>query len=228
MAFKELKDITPPEIYLIENLKDQLIKIGYDEVLTWPLVTTPSDEKTVITTENSINSEAIYLRQSLIPSLTQQLDQYQRFKLPETQFFEIGKVFFQEGDKFVEKTAIGIYNYNQKQLKNDLQSLKLETNIVDNNFAEIILDNLPSIGKYIPNNQLNNAVELTSQIITLDANLTLNTKEDPLQLINKYSQLIGPESLWKLIITDIYHDSKTDKYRYTFQASYFNIDDISF
>ncbi len=225
LSFKELKDITPVEIYLIENLKDQLIKLAYDEILSWPLVTTPSDEKTVITTENSINSEAIYLRQSLIPSLAQQLDQYQRFKLPETQFFEIGKIFSKAGDQFVEKTALGIYNYNQEQLKNDLQSLKLETNIIDNNFAEIILDNLPSVSNYVPNNQLNNAVELTSQIITLDANVTLGTKEDPLQLINKYSKLIGPESLWKLVITDIYHDPKTDKYRYTFQASYFNLDD---
>lgn len=225
LLFKELKDITPPEIYLIESLKDQLVRLGYDEILTWPLVTTPTDEKTVIITENSINSEAVYLRQSLIPSLAQQLDQYQRFKLPQTQFFEIGKIFSKEGDNFIEKTALGIYNYNQEQLEKDLQTIKLETNIIDNNFAEITLDNLSTISKYISNNQLNNAFELTSQVITLDANLTLDTKEDPIQLINKYSQLIGSESLWKLVITDIYHDSKTDKYRYTFQASYFNIDD---
>ena len=89
--FKEMSDITPPEIYLIENLKDQLISLGYDEILSWPLVDIPTDKNTVITTQNSINSEAIYLRQSLIPSLVQQLDQYNRFKLPQPQFFEIGK-----------------------------------------------------------------------------------------------------------------------------------------
>ena len=225
LAFKEIADITPKEIYLIENLKDQLIQLGYDEVLTWPLVTAPFDEKTVVKTQNSINSEAVYLRQSLIPSLAQQLDQYSRFKLPEPQFFEIGKVFSKEGDKFIEKNALGIYHHDSKQLLTDLEKLNLKTQLTDNNFAEIIIDDLPKLDKYIPEQHKNTAVELTSQIITLDANITLDTKEDPFKLIEKYSKIIGSENLWKLIITDIYQDSKTNKYRYTFQASYFNLDD---
>ena len=225
LTFKEVGDITPPEIYLIENLKDKLIQLGYDEVLTWPLVTIPTDEKTVIKTQNSINSEAIYLRQSLIPSLEQQLDQYNRFKLPEPQFFEIGKIFSKEGDNFVEKNALGIYHHNQSQLLTDLKNLNLKNQIINNNFAEIIIDDLPKPEKYIPNQHQNNAIELTSQIITLDANIVLNTKEDPIKLIEKYSQIIGSKNLWKLIITDIYQDPKTNKYRYTFQASYFNLDD---
>ena len=225
LTFKEVTDITPKEIYLIENLKDQLVQLGYDEVLTWPLVTTPTNEKTIIKTQNSINSEAIYLRQSLIPSLVQQLDQYNRFKLLEPQFFEIGKIFSKEGDNFIEKNALSIYHHNQSQLLNDLEKLNLKTQIINNNFAEIIIDNLSKPEKYIPKQHQNNAIELTSQIITLDANITLNTKEDPIKLIEKYSQIIGSKNLWKLIITDIYQDSKTNKYRYTFQASYFNIDD---
>ncbi|MEI8067784.1 MAG: phenylalanine--tRNA ligase beta subunit-related protein [Candidatus Shapirobacteria bacterium] len=225
LSFKKTTDITPKEIYLIESLKDQLTKFAYDEILSWPLVTTPTNEKTVITTENSINSEAIYLRQSLIPSLKQQLDQYERFKLPPTQFFEIAKIFYKEGDNFIEKNALGIYNYDSKQLIDDLQKLNLPNNIIDNNFAEIIIDDLPKPDKYIPENKNNNATELTSQIITLDANIILDSKEDPIELIEKYSQVIGPEILWKLIITDIYQDKKINKYRYTFQASYFNTDD---
>lgn len=225
LTFKKVADITPKEIYLIENLKDQLIQLGYDEVLTWPLITIPTDEKTVIKTQNSINSEAIYLRQSLIPSLVQQLDQYNRFKLPEPQFFEIGKIFSKEGDNFIEKNALSIYHHNQSQLLTDLKKLNLKTQIINNNFAEIIIDNLSKPEKYIPNQHQNNAIELTSQIITLDANITLDTKEDPIKLIEKYSQIIGSKNLWKLIITDIYQDSKTNKYRYTFQASYFNLDD---
>ena len=61
--------------------------------------------------------------------------------------------------------------------------------------------------------------------ITLDANVVLDQKNDPLDLIKKYTQIIGEEFLWELIITDIYQDPKTNKYRYTFQASYFNLDD---
>jgi phenylalanyl-tRNA synthetase beta chain len=229
LTFKEISDITPKEIYLIENLKDQLIQLGYDEVLTWPLITTPIDEKTVIKTQNSINSEAIYLRQSLIPSLVQQLDQYNRFKLPEPQFFEIGKIFSKEGDNFIEKTALGIYNYDSKKLQLDIKNLNLPLvkggpRGIDN-FAEIIIDKFPKPEKYIPNQQQNNAIELTSQIITLDANITLDTKEDPIKLIEKYSKIISSKYLWKLIITDIYQDPNTNKYRYTFQASYFNLDD---
>ena len=225
LSFKELSDITPKEIYLIESLKDKLVELGYDEVLTWPLVTSPSDPNTVVITQNSINSEVIYLRQSLIPSLIQQLDQYNRFKLPETQFFEIGKVFSKEGDNFIEKNALGIYHHNPDQLLKDLQQLNLEAKIVDNNFAEIIINNLSKPDQYTPKINQNNAYELTSQIITLDANLTLDVKEDPVVLINKYSKLIGSNFLWKLIITDIYQVPKNNKYRYTFQASYFNLDD---
>lgn len=228
LVFKEVKDITPREIYLIENIKDRLVELGYDEVLTWPLVTNPIDEKTVIKTQNSINSEAIYLRQSLIPSLEQQLDQYSRYKLPQPQFFEIGKIFSQEGDKYIEKNALGIYNHNADILRRDvLQNVTAnEKNIkINGNFVEIILDDLPKPEKYIPVQQKNNAYELTSQIITLDANITLEEKSDPVELIEKYSKIIGSQYLWQLIITDIYQDQKTNKYRYTFQASYFNLDD---
>jgi len=231
LTFKEINDITPKEIYLIESLKDQLVNLGYDEVLSWPLVTSPTDEKTVIKTQNSINSEAIYLRQSLVASLIQQFDQYNRFKLPQPQFFEIGKVFSKEGDKFIEKNALGIYNYDSEKLKLDLKNLNFplvkEGFREIGNFAEIIIDDLPKPDKYVPQIVHNTAVELTSQIITLDANLTLDTKEDPIVLIEKYSNIIGQDHLWKLIITDVYQDSKTNKYRYTFQASYFNLDDKS-
>ena len=93
------------------------------------------------------------------------------------------------------------------------------------NFAEIILDDLPKPEKYIPQTTINSAYELTSQIITLDANITLDKQEEPENLIKKYSQIIGDQYLWEITITDIYHDTKTDKYRYTFRASYFNTDD---
>ena len=228
LPFKEVTDITPKEIYLIENLKDKLIQLGYDEVLTWPLVTTPTDEKTVIKTQNSINSEAVYLRQSLIPSLEQQLDQYNRFKLPKPQFFEIGKIFSKEGDNFIEKNALGIYNHNTDVLRRDvLQNVSTDKKkiIFKGNFVEIIIDNLSKPEKYIPSQQQNNATELTSQIITLDANIILDKEENAANLIKKYSQIIGSKNLWKLVITDIYQDPKTNKYRYTFQASYFNLDD---
>jgi len=227
LAKKDVVDITPPENYLIDQLKDKLVELGYDEVLTWPLVTQAIDEDTVIKTQNSINSEAIYLRQSLIPSLQQQLDQYSRYKLTNCQFFEIGKVFSKIGDKFIEKNALCIYNYNVDTLRRDvLQNVSTDPNInFIGSFAEIILDDLPKPEKYIPQTTVNTAYELTSQIITLDANITLDNQEEPEILIEKYSKIIGNQYLWEIVITDIYHDAKTNKYRYTFRVSYFNTDD---
>ncbi|HWS48579.1 MAG TPA: phenylalanine--tRNA ligase beta subunit-related protein [Candidatus Methanoperedens sp.] len=219
-----LPDITPSILYLSENLKDQLCKLGYDEVRSWPLVKNSLNNKAIFT-QNSINSDYPVLRQSIIQSLKQQLDQYQRYKLPQPQFFEIGKIFSQENNQYIEKTALGIYHHNSEKLQNDLNSLNISVEIIDNNFCQIILDNLPPIEKYFPKNTPSQAIELTSQIITLDANLTLDTKKDSLALIKEYSSLISEDILWSIQITDIYHDTKLNKYRYTFQVSYYNCND---
>ncbi len=226
LAYKKVTNITPKEIFLINKLKDMLIDLGYDEILSWPLVSQPSDTATVVTTQNSINTESIYLRQSLIPSLVQQLDQYQRYKLNHTQFFEIGKIFSQEEGIYTEKNSLCIYNPNQNQLQNDLQYLNFP-NIKNNDscFVEIIIDKLPKIDDYEPKIIRQSAYELTSQLIILDANITFDSIQDPAQLIEKYSQLIGPKYLWEIVITDIYQDAANQKYRYTLRVSYFNVDD---
>lgn len=199
LSFKQLPDITPKEIYLIEQLKDKMVSDGYDEILTWPLVSKPINPDTAITTQNSINSESIYLRQSLIPSLKAQLDQYNRYKLPHPKFFEIGKIYYQENGQYIEKFTLGKYD--------------------GQNFSEEILDNLPKPDSYIPLNITNKAIELTSQIITLDANVNLDSPQDPLSLITHYSSLIDKNILWSMEIIDIYPP------RYTFRVYYYNCDD---
>lgn len=199
IKFKEVKNITPKILFLIEQLKDKLVSEGYDEVITWSLVSTAINPNTVIKTENSINAEVIYLRQSLIPSLKLQLDQYSRYKLPNPKFFEIGKIFYTENDQYIEKYALGKYD--------------------GQNFSETILDDLPVPDSYSPKPTDNNAIELTSQIITLDANVNLDAPQDPLILIKKYSELIDKNILWSMEIIDIY------KTRYTFRVNYYNTDD---
>jgi phenylalanyl-tRNA synthetase beta chain len=198
LTFKKVKDITPKEIYLIEKLKDELVSNGYDEVITWPLVSTPVDPKSVVKTENSINDEVVYLRQSLIPSLKLQLDQYNKYKLPNPKFFEIGKIFYKDGDKFAEKYALGKYD--------------------GESFSEVFLDDLENPTHISPSCD-NNAIELTSQIITLDANVTIKDQQDPLALIKQYSGLIDKNILWSMEITDIFKD------KYTFRVCYYNCDD---
>ena len=217
---KQTQDITPPVLSLIELLKDKLTDLGYDEVRTWPLTDKPLNPDSVVKTQNSINSEYPYLRQSIIQSLEGQLDQYMRYKLPNPQFFEIDKVFSQSNGNFEEHYSLGLYNYSSDNLKSDLDKLGLKSE-TKNNFAEVNLEILPiSTEKYIPKDITNSAYELTHQIITLDANVTIDGNPDPKQLIKEYSQKIGP-NLWQLTIIDIYQN------RYTFRVSYFNMDDKS-
>ena len=196
---KDVPNVTPKILYLIEETKDKLVAEGYDEVLTWPLVGSPVDPQTVIKTENSINDEIVYLRQSLIPSLKHQLIQYQKYKLPHPKFFEIGKIFSQQNGQYIEKFALGTYD--------------------GQNFSETILDDQPLPDNYVPQSIRNTAIELTSQIITLDANVELIGPQDPLKLIGQYSALIDPKILWSMEITDIF------KEKYTFRVHYFNCDD---
>ena len=225
LSFKKVNDITPKGVYLIDSLKDKLVDLGYDEILTWPLVSQALDPSSVVTTQNSINTESIYLRQSLIPSLKQQLNQYQRYKLYQPQFFEIGKVFYKEGDNYFEKTSLAIYHPDPNHLKNDLQYLDLPDNTKDSSFVEIIIDSLPKINNYQPTINRQSAYELTSQLIILDANIVFDSLQDSSQLIEKFTKIIGPKYLWEMVITDIYQDTKSNKYRYTLRVSYFNIDD---
>lgn len=226
---KKIPDITPKINYLIDSLRDRLISLGYNEVLTWPLTKTPLNPKTVVRTENNINQEFVYLRQSLIQTLKKQLDSYQRLKLTNQKFFEIGTVFFYMNGQYIEKKSLGIYNHNPNQLRKDLlQKILINSANInfENNFAEVDLDKLVSPQSYSPRLDLSSkAIELTSQIITLDANLTLKKSEDPDKLLKKYKKIIDSEILWDIKITDIYHDQKRNQYRYTFQVSYYNCDD---
>jgi phenylalanyl-tRNA synthetase beta subunit len=217
---KTVPEITPKNLYLIESLKDKLTALGYDEIRSWPLVQTPTDKATAIYTQNSINSEYPVLRQSLIQSLQTQLDQYNRYKLPNPQFFEIGKIFYQQNGQYIEKFALGLYHHDLDRLCRDARScVSTDSWNISGNFAEIVLDDLPLLETYQPQNLINSAYELTSQIITLDANVNLDSPHDPLELIKEYAAKIDPKVLWSIQIVDVYNS------RYTFRVSYFNTDD---
>jgi phenylalanyl-tRNA synthetase beta subunit len=220
-------DITPKILHLIEKTKDKLVSLGYDEVLSWPLVSTPLDKKNVVSTQDNINSSFPYLRQSIVQSLQSQVDQYQRLKLNHPQIFEIGKIFFQIDKKYIEKYALGVYHYSKTQLKKDLEQLNLKPIIYDNNYAQIILDDqdLNSVKLYIPQISHNSAYELTHQLIVLDANQTFDTPQDPEVLITTFQQKLDPDIFWSIEITDIYQKPDKNIYRYTFRVTYFNTTD---
>lgn len=220
-------NLTPKILHLIENTKDQLVKLGYDEVLSWPLVSTPLDLKTAVCTQDNINSNYPYLRQNINQSLQSQVDQYQRLKLKLFQIFEIGKIFFLVNHQYVEKYALGVFHYSPDQLKKDLSKLNLTNITYDQNYAHVILDdqNLDQVKPYTPISSNNSAYELTHQLITLDANLTFDTPQEPQELVESYQQKINPSILWSIEIIDVYLKPENNIYRYTFRVTYFNTND---
>jgi len=245
----KLPDITPKILYLIQAVRNILVKIGYDEVRSWPLI----KEKDLVAnedlppqaqpvyTQNSINSDYPVLRLSMISSLRNQRKQYQKYKVLPMQFFEIGKVFYQVGARYCEHFALGIYHQSAKQLKNDLEKLvatlgadgaqisiikKIKNQAYGEVNLENLLKNISSLPVAKPTKTSPEAThELVGQIINLDANVTKSKKQDPEEFIKGYSQRIGEKYLWQLVITDVYQDPKTKDYKYTFRASYFNLDD---
>lgn len=233
LEYKEVTDITPKEVHLIDMLKDKLVDLGYDEIITWPLVDKPSNPQTVITTQNSINTEVIYLRQNLVESLKNQYLQYERYKLINQKFFEIGKIYYIDNNQYVEKYVLGISDYQTNTLKETIKNITatkdpeqyIKDQLKNQYFAEIYLDELTKPDDYTPKVIIQPAYELSFQIITLDANVTYEKEQDPIELIKHFSQIIGNKNLWHLSISDIYHDTKSGHYRYTFRASYFNVDD---
>lgn len=248
-----LPDITPPILYLIESVKNILVNLGYDEVRSWPLIKPgslitdfiPKTSKPVYT-QNSINSEYPVLRASLISSLLEQKDYYDRFKLPRQQFFEVGKIYYRIGDNYHEKYTLAIYHQSKTQLIKDLGSLfkNLKVKIPKHNqfsnnnqdlYIEIDLENLLKTVDLtylkkqhqflIQDPKLTTSYELTKQIITLDANVTLSKSQSPHDLLAKYREIINKKYLWQMDIIDIFEDPRKKIFRYTFRVAYYNTDD---
>ncbi|MFA6602837.1 MAG: phenylalanine--tRNA ligase beta subunit-related protein [Candidatus Shapirobacteria bacterium] len=235
-----LPSITPPIITLSNFLKLKMVEMGYDEVLSWPLVKTPADPPTVVSTQNSLNSDYPHLRQNLTTSILSQLDSYLRYKLPNPQFFEIGTVFNKIDNKFIESVRLAFYHHDRNQINNTLlelqKTLGLNTNIpqlssTPNIFEIDLTALLPTLDlslvsappSTLPLSQA--VVELSGQIITLDANITLTEPQDTQMLLNKYVHIVDPQYLWSLSIIDQYSDPTHNVYRYTFRASYYNCTD---
>ena len=246
IAYKKMADITPEIVYLIDSVRSILVQLGYDEIKSWPLIKENEQKENrqlsgakPINTENSINSDYTVLRMSIVPSLVNQEKQYRKYKLPQLKFFEVGKVYYQAKGQYCEHYSLGIYDEDKNGLKLALEMLEKQLNAqmlketilqIDSGVCtEIHLEKLLKLTKInkevkIQRSSQESIKELTSQIINLDANIVTEKREDPNSLLKKYQQKAG-KHLWQIAITDIYLDKKSKEYKYTFQASYFNISD---
>lgn len=254
------RDITPKILYLIDWVKSILTALGYDEVRSWPLIQEKyfyhskilNQKVKPVYVQNSINSDFPVLRQSIISSLARQKKQYQKYKLPQQKFFEVGKIFYKAKNEYQETHSLAIYQSNAEQLLIDTQELieKLgaknkKVSLEQFRGGEFIEINLEELQKQVSLKDLSNwrnklprgkekttdtkqaAHELTRQIIDLDANVVFKKEQDPKKLLTKYSKKIGSKYLWQLTITDIYRDHEKKVFKYTFKALYYNLDDKS-
>ena len=101
-------DITLPLTKAKERWRDWLVARGWDEVLSWTMVTRANNQEanylpwSIASTQNAINQDYPDLRQTILASLLQQSREYLKKQVPDLQIFEIGKVFGQVGDDYQE------------------------------------------------------------------------------------------------------------------------------
>ncbi len=241
---KALPDITPKIVYLMERARRLLAELGYDEIRSWPLIqekylfkaeNLPEGAKPLYA-QNTVNSEYPALRQSIVSSLMLQKKQWQKYKVPDLKFFEIGKIFYELNGEYKESYSLGVYNQDAQELEKDARTFLTrlgaaeERRPINNNILEIDLDELlkqlEKVGKLEFQKEESQAVyELIGQIINLDANVTFSEKQDPAKLVEEYRRRIGSEHLWQLEITDLFEDKQKKTCKYTFKAHYFNCDD---
>src|SRR3989338_6731064 len=126
-------DITPKNIVLAEKIRDILNALGFDEILSWPL-TKPEDNAAAnysdwqaIAAQNSINDLYPILRQSIASGLLIQLDEYTKKNIKFIDIFEIGKVFGEQGGKYLEHESLGLMSAPKDkslpEFKNNLETL---------------------------------------------------------------------------------------------------------
>jgi phenylalanyl-tRNA synthetase beta chain len=106
-------DITLPLIKAKEKWRDWSVAQGWDEVLSWTMVTRANNQETnylpwsIASTQNAINEDYPDLRQTILASLVKQSREYLKKQVPEVQIFEIGKVFGRTDNNYEEAEHMG-------------------------------------------------------------------------------------------------------------------------
>lgn len=114
-----VKDITPKNIILCEKIRDILMTLGYDEVLSWLLTRSGANKLVnyrkwdVVSTQNSVNELYPDLRQSIATSLINQFKEHEKKNVQFIDMFEIGKIFGRKDGKYVEYESLGILSCSE-------------------------------------------------------------------------------------------------------------------
>lgn len=269
-------EITLPLTKAKELWRDWLVAQGWDEVLSWTMVTKANNQETnylpwsVASTQNAINEDYPDLRQTILASLIKQSREYAKKQVPDLQIFEIGKVFgrvendYQESEHlgwllagddlvverlrqtitgFLAWTGVDQITWSKLSIVPSLanpyaaweilladQSLGILIQLADSYndqimaAAEIDVDLL--INHLIDSNNTPATIELTQKLISLDANLELDSRQALISELAEISAKIGYDGLWSLSVVDEFA-LPSGRYRYTVRAVYKELDDQS-
>lgn len=111
-----VKDITPRSITIQDDLMNDLVSRGYDEIRSWALVSELTNalginnDSKVVRVLNSINDEVPFLRASLIGGLINRAESLNNKNVGSINIFEVGKIFEKENDEYIETLALSILN----------------------------------------------------------------------------------------------------------------------
>jgi phenylalanyl-tRNA synthetase beta chain len=137
-----VKDITPKNIILVEEVREILRTLGFDEILSWPLVKVGDNESVnyadwqMVATQNSVNDLFPNLRQSMITGLLNQLDEYGKKNVDFVNIFETGKIFGEKNGEYLERESLGIMATSDGKALNEFKN-KVESLLRLVGFADI-------------------------------------------------------------------------------------------
>lgn len=97
------------EAYTVEeDIRNILVAAGYDEQITEPLTDEQDSVLQPVRLQNSLTAEKTMLRTSLLNSLLKVVHNRQRYRQTDITVFEVGKIYFKEGENYKEERVIGL------------------------------------------------------------------------------------------------------------------------
>ena len=102
------KSIQSAAYDLGEKVRDIMISVGYDEQITEPLTNEENPVHEPVRLENSLTSEKVMLRTTLVPMLLRGLDYRKKHRQSVVKIFEVGKVYEKVGDQYTERHTFGL------------------------------------------------------------------------------------------------------------------------
>lgn len=100
------EEITSKSYQLEEQIRDILVDLGFDEVITEPLTKETTSVLKPVVLQNSLNADKTMLRTSLRFQLQAALEYQRKARKTEVLLFEIGQVYFKTNDHYNEKKVL--------------------------------------------------------------------------------------------------------------------------